>query len=66
LSDKRAGFFGGGSKSKECDGPIPPENVLTHEFRASRFTIRQALDLLKKEGSLRMAEGKKEEMESEA
>ncbi|MDI6753698.1 MAG: GntR family transcriptional regulator [Thermodesulfobacteriota bacterium] len=37
-------------ESKEYQVQIPPENVLTNEFKVSRFTIRQALEVLKSEG----------------
>jgi len=36
-------------QNKEYQVQIPPENVLTSEFKVSRFTVRQALEILKTE-----------------
>ena len=37
-------------QNKEYQLQIPPENVLTSEFQVGRFTVRQAIEVLKKEG----------------
>jgi GntR family transcriptional regulator len=42
---------------KEYQIQIPPENVLSNEFRVSRVTIRQALEVLKREGVLYSTKG---------
>jgi GntR family transcriptional regulator len=44
-------------QNKEYQVQIPPENVLTSEFKVSRFTLRQALEVLKSEGLVSAKQG---------
>jgi GntR family transcriptional regulator len=44
-------------QNKEYQVQIPPENVLTGEFKVSRFTVRQALEVLKGEGLVSAKQG---------
>jgi GntR family transcriptional regulator len=44
-------------QAKEYHGQIPPENALTGEFKVSRFTVRQAIDVLRREGLLYAKQG---------
>ncbi len=44
-------------QKKEYQVQVPPENVLTEEFKVSRFTVRQALEVLKGEGLITAKQG---------
>ena len=44
-------------QNKEYHGQIPPENALTGEFKVSRFTVRQAINVLRREGLLYPKQG---------
>jgi len=44
-------------ENREYQVQIPPENVLTSEFKVSRFTVRQALEILKNEGLVHAKQG---------
>jgi len=44
-------------QSKEYHGQIPPEKALTGEFKVSRFTVRQAIDVLRRERLLYAKQG---------
>lgn len=39
-----------GIEHGEYKGKLPPEHILTEEFKVSRSTVRQALEVLKREG----------------
>ncbi len=43
--------------NREFQVQIPPENVLTREFKVSHFTLRQALEVLKNEGLIHGKQG---------
>jgi GntR family transcriptional regulator len=44
-------------QNREYQVQIPPENLLTSEFKVSRFTVRQALEVLKDEGLVSAKQG---------